>query len=164
MISAPLHNDKEHIGRKLETLSQLTKGRFKTLNAFLRLAIQPMLYGNSMLSRIMISVAMAVALVAAPIASTARSCILVNAPSQKACQPSCCANKTCCATSSKNTAPASQPLAKADSGQQLSATCFATAAPPFASPQVGAEQFRLHIASPPANSTPRLTLLCTFLI
>jgi hypothetical protein len=117
-----------------------------------------------MLSRIMISVAVAVALVGAPMGSIARSCILVNAPSQKACQPGCCANKTCCATSPKNTAPASQPLAKADSGQQLSATCFATAALPFSSCDAGTQQFRVHAASLSAHSPPQLALLCTFLI
>jgi hypothetical protein len=116
-----------------------------------------------MLSRIMISVATAVALVAAPMGSAARSCILVNAPSQKACQSNCCANKTCCATSTKNTAPQSQPLAKADSSQQLKATGFvATLA--FSSYEVGSEQFRFQAAAPLANSPPRLALLCTFLI
>src|ERR1700745_3932816 len=108
-----------------------------------------------MLSKIVISVVMALAFVAAPVGSAAGSGILVNAPSQKACQPSCCANKTCCATSSKNTAPSSQPLAKADSGQQLSATCF-TAALPLSNCEVGAEQFRFQAASPLANSPPRL--------
>jgi hypothetical protein len=117
-----------------------------------------------MLSRIMISVAVAVTLVAAPVASAARSCILVNAPNQKACQSSCCANKTCCATSPKNTAPASQPLAKADSGQQLSANCSATAMLPLANCDAGTEQFRLHVTSLSAHSPPQLALLCTFLI
>jgi hypothetical protein len=117
-----------------------------------------------MLNRIMISVAVAVALVAAPVASAARSCILVNAPSEKACQPSCCANKTCCATSPKNTALPSQPLAKADSDQQLNAACFATPALAFTSYEAGTDQLRFHATSLSANSTPRLTLLCTFLI
>jgi hypothetical protein len=116
-----------------------------------------------MLSRIIISMAMAAALFTAPVGVAARSCILTNAPSQKACQPGCCANKTCCATSPKNTAPSSQPLAKADSAQQLSATCFA-AALPLSSCEVGAEQFRFQAAAPLANSPPRLALLCTFLI
>ena len=111
----------------------------------------------------MISVATAVALVAAPIGSAARSCILTNAPSQKACQSSCCANKTCCATSPKNTAPPSQPLAKADSSQQLKATGFVTALS-FSSYEAGSEQFRFQIAPPLANSPPRLALLCTLLI
>jgi len=111
----------------------------------------------------MISVATAVALVVAPMGSAARSCILVNAPSQKACQSSCCANKTCCATSPKNTAPPSQPLAKADSNQQLKATGFVTALS-FSSYEAGAEQFRFQVATPLANSPPRLALLCTLLI
>jgi hypothetical protein len=107
--------------------------------------------------------AMATALFTAPVGLAARSCILTNAPSQKACQSSCCANKTCCATSPKNTAAPSEPLAKADSGQQLSATCFA-AALPFSSCEAGAEQFRFQAAAPLANSPPRLALLCTLLI
>jgi len=107
--------------------------------------------------------AMASALFMAPVGLAARSCILTNAPSQKACQPSCCANKTCCATSPKNTSPPSQPVAKADSDQQLSATCFA-AALPLSSREVGPEQFRFQAAAPLANSPPRLALLCTFLI
>ena len=107
--------------------------------------------------------AMTAALLMAPVGLAARSCILSNAPSQKACQPSCCANKTCCATSPKNTAPPSQPLAKADSGQQLSAICFAVTLP-LSDREVGAEQFRFQAAVPLANSPPRLALLCTFLI
>jgi len=116
-----------------------------------------------MLSRIIISMAMAAALFTAPVGVAARSCILNNAPSQKACQPGCCANKTCCATSPKNTAPSSQPLAKADSAQQLSATCFA-AALSFSTCEAGAEQFWFQATAPSANSPPRLVLFCTFLI
>jgi hypothetical protein len=107
--------------------------------------------------------AIAGALFTAPVGLAARSCILTNAPSQKACQPSCCANKTCCATSPRNTAPSSQPLAKVDSGQQLTAVCFA-AALPLSSCEVGAEQFRFQAGAPSANSPPQLALLCTFLI
>jgi len=108
--------------------------------------------------------AMTAALCTAPMANTARSCILSSAPVQQACKPGCCANKTCCATSSKNTAPASQPLAKADSGQQLSATCFAPVALPFSSCEAGTQQFRVHVTALSAHSPPRLALLCTFLI
>lgn len=131
---------------------------------FPRRVVLLVIKADSMLNRIMISVAVAVMLVAAPVGSAARACILVNAPSQKACQPSCCANKTCCATSPKNTAPASQPFAKTDAGQQLNATCYATAALPFPICDTGTEQFRLHVTSVPANSPPQLALLCTFLI
>jgi hypothetical protein len=107
--------------------------------------------------------AMAAALFTAPVGLAARSCILSSAPSQKACQASCCANKTCCATSPKNTAPLSQPLAKADSGQQLKATGFVTALS-FSSCEARAERVRLEATAPSANSPPRLALLCTFLI
>jgi hypothetical protein len=107
--------------------------------------------------------AMAAALFTGPVGLAARSCILSTAPSQKACQSNCCANKTCCATSPKNTAPLSQPLAKADSSQQLKAIGF-VATLSFSSREVGAEQFRFQASPPLANSLPRLALLCTFLI
>jgi hypothetical protein len=116
-----------------------------------------------MLSRIIISMAMAAALFTAPAGVAARSCFLSSTPVQKACQSSCCANKTCCVTSPKNTAPLSQPLAKADSSQQLKATGFVTALP-LSSREVGADQFRFHTAAQLANSPPRLALLCTLLI
>jgi hypothetical protein len=47
-----------------------------------------------------------------PLRLPAASCILSNAPSREACKSGCCANKTCCAVSHKNAAPAAQPLAK----------------------------------------------------
>src|SRR6059058_5152380 len=100
-----------------------------------------------MLRRITISVAMATVLFTAPVGLAARSCILTNAPSQKACQSSCCANKTCCATSPKNTAPQSQPLAKADSGQQAKAAGFVTALS-FSNCEARAEQFGLEATVP----------------
>jgi hypothetical protein len=116
-----------------------------------------------MLSRIIISMATVAALFTAPVGFAARSCILSSAPNQKACQLRCCPNKTCCATSPKNTAPSSQPLAKADSSQQLNTACFAVALP-FSSYETGAEQFRFQATAPSANSPPQLALLCTFLI
>jgi hypothetical protein len=109
------------------------------------------------------SMAMAAALFTAPAGLAARSCILSNAPSQKACQSSCCANKTCCATSPKNTAPPSQPLAKANSNQRLNAACFAVALP-FSNYETGAQQFRFQATAPSAKPPPRLALLCTLLI
>src|SRR3989440_240521 len=79
-----------------------------------------------MLGRITISLAMAVALMTTPFHVSARTCIVSDAPVQKACKPGCCANKTCCATSKKNNAPISQPLAKNGSAPELSATCAVT--------------------------------------
>jgi len=116
-----------------------------------------------MLSRIITSAAMAATLFTSPVSLTARSCILSSAPEQQACKPGCCANKTCCATSSEHKSTPSHPLTKADSGQQLKATCFATALP-LSSHEVGAEQFRFQPTAPLANSPPRLALLCTLLI
>ena len=118
---------------------------------------------KSMLSRIIISMTMAAALFTAQVVLGARSCILSNAPGQKACQSSCCANKTCCATSPKNTAPSSQPLAKGDSSQQVKATGF-VAALSFSSCEARSERFGLEATVPSANSPPRLVLFCTFLI
>src|SRR5437773_11312116 len=76
-----------------------------------------------MLSRIIISMAMAAALFTAPGGLAGRSCILSNAPNQKACHSSCCANKTCCATSPNRTARTSQPLAQTDSSYKLNTAC-----------------------------------------
>jgi hypothetical protein len=118
---------------------------------------------KAMLSRVVISVAMAAALFTAPMGVAARSCILSNAPNQKACQPSCCANKTCCITSPKNTAPSSEPLAKGDSSQQLKATSSVTALP-LSNCEAGSRQLRFGVITPPVNSPPRLALLCIFLI
>ncbi|PYK14956.1 MAG: hypothetical protein DME55_14315 [Verrucomicrobia bacterium] len=114
-----------------------------------------------MLSRIIVSMAMAAAVFTAPVGLATRSCILSSAPT--ASPSSCCANKTCCATSPKNTAPASQPLAKGDSSQQLKATGFVTVLS-FSSCENGTAQFRLEATASSAISPPRLALLCTFLI
>jgi len=136
----------------------------KVVNAFRRLAVQLMLYGDLMLSRIMISVVAAAAMLVTPIGSAARSCILVNAPSQTACQPRCCANMTCCITSSKNTAPSSQPLAKNASSHETNAICAPSV---FAvlQHQSWENWSRCQIdGTSTALSPPRLPLLCTFLI
>ena len=160
-----MHREKQTKIRIRGTVSQpITKGRVPLLRLCEIDARHSLCYGvNAVLSRTVISVivAMTVPLGATPL--SARSCILSNVASEKACKPGCCANKICCATSPRNTAPPSQPLAKADSGQQPSAICFA-AALPLSSREVGAEQFRFQAAAPLANSPPRLALLCTFLI
>jgi hypothetical protein len=48
---------------------------------------------------------------------SARTCILSNVASEKACKPGCCANKKCCETSEKNRATPSQPLPKSGADQ-----------------------------------------------
>ena len=70
---------------------------------------------TAVMNRIVLSVLLAMALPIAATPISARTCILSNASSEKACKPGSCANKMCCATSRKNTAPSSQPLAKSDS-------------------------------------------------
>jgi len=116
-----------------------------------------------MLSRIMISVAMAAALLVAPVSISARSCILLNAPAEKACQPGCCANKTCCATSQKNTAPISQPLAKSGSNQQTiaalpSVVTVVGLSPVAETPSIFSSRDCM------AHSPPQLVLICIRLI
>jgi hypothetical protein len=116
-----------------------------------------------MLSRIMISVAMPAALLVAPVSISARSCILLNVAAEKACQPGCCANKTCCATSQKNTAPAAQPLTKSGSDQQTIATLpsgivAAELSPPAAASSIFSSR------DCKAHSPPPLALICIRLI
>jgi hypothetical protein len=108
--------------------------------------------------------AMAAALFTAPAALTARSCILSSAPAQKACQSSCCTDKTCCVAAPKNTAPLSEPLAKADSGYKVNAT-FVTL-PTAVSPtlEFGAQRFLFSNAASGAHSPPTLALICIRLI
>jgi hypothetical protein len=108
--------------------------------------------------------ATAAALFVAPVGFTARSCILTSPSEQKACQGACCANKTCCATSSKNTAPRSQPLAKADSSYRLNATSVALPTAVSPSWEFGAQRFLLSNAASEAHSPPTLALICIRLI
>jgi hypothetical protein len=116
-----------------------------------------------MLSRIAILLAMTAALVTAPIGLSARSCIF-SSSAEKACQPACCANKTCCETSTKKSAPVSQPLAKSASGSELNATFAATAIVP--APDITSLDRDLSSLRAPscAIASPQLAVLCTFLI
>ena len=73
-----------------------------------------------MRTRAIILSTLVLAFVARPLQLPAASCILLNAPSQEACKPKCCANKTCCAVSKKSTGPIPPPLVKSsDAGPQL---------------------------------------------
>jgi hypothetical protein len=116
-----------------------------------------------MLNRIIISVAVAATLIAAPVSVSARSCILSNAPSEKACQSDCCANKTCCATSPKNTASAFQPLAKSASDQQNIATLPSAVAFVRLCPADGTSSV-FSSRDCTAHSPPPLALICIRLI
>jgi hypothetical protein len=119
---------------------------------------------DSMLSRIIISLATAAALFTSPVGLAPRSCILSSAPLEGACKSSCCANKTCCAASTKNKSTPSQPLAKADSSYKLNATWVALATAVLPSREFGAQHFPLSNAASGAHSPPPLALICIRLI
>jgi hypothetical protein len=70
------------------------------------------------LSRIAVSLVVAMTLPVAAMPLSARTCILSNVASEKACKPGCCANKMCCETSEKNRTSPEQPLAKAGADQR----------------------------------------------
>ena len=123
-----------------------------------------MLQRNLMLGRITISLTMAVALMTAPFHVSARSCIVSDTAVNKACQPACCANKTCCATSKKISDPVSQPLAKNGSAPELNATCAVTlnaVAPDCFSLDRQISFSRTRSCAP---TSPQLAVLCTFRI
>jgi hypothetical protein len=116
-----------------------------------------------MFSKVTVSVAVGLALCAATLRLPAAPCIVTNTPSPEACQPGCCANKACCATSHKRTSPPVQPLAKLSSDQQNVATIPATIV--FALPVQAATASRvLSSAERMAQSPPLLALICIRLI
>ena len=124
----------------------------------------PCAIANSMLSRVIISLAMTAALLAAPVGLSARSCILSSAPAQQGCKPRCCANKTCCATSKEHKSNPSHPLGKADSNYKVSATCIAVPSALLPSSESVAQLFARCTAAFNAHSPPTLALICIRLI
>ena len=151
-----LHRGESSIGRVISQMHLVMNAR---LDRRSKLCYQ----GNEMLSRIVISLAMTTALVTAPMSLSARSCIF-SSSAEKACRPGCCANKTCCTTSSKKTEPVSQPMAKSASGFELSAICapISNVAAP-ATPSLDRHLSPWRTLSC-AIASPRLAVLCTFLI
>jgi hypothetical protein len=71
-----------------------------------------------MLKQIIMTLVMGIAVSITPMRLVAASCILSNAPSQEACKANCCANRTCCAMSQKNTGVSSQPFAQDSNAKQ----------------------------------------------
>jgi hypothetical protein len=116
-----------------------------------------------MFSKIPVSVAVGLALFAAAIRLPAAPCIVTNTPSEKACQPGCCANKTCCETSSQRTGPPVQPLAKSGSDYQHIATLPPTVAITVLQ-RVAEESPVLPSVEGSAHSPPPLALICIRLI
>ena len=111
-----------------------------------------------------ILVAVLLAMVVTPLRLPAASCILSNAPSREACKMACCANKTCCAVSKKNTAPVSQPLYKSGDGNQQQMIGFVSV-PIIDSIAVAASAQPVCASAPVrAHSPPPLAATCIRLI
>jgi hypothetical protein len=116
-----------------------------------------------MLSKITASAAIGLALLTATVRLPAAACIVTNTPSQKACQPGCCANKACCETSHERTGPPVQPLAKAGSDQQNIATLASTVAVVVLN-EAATDSFVFPSAECSAHSLAPLALICIRLI
>jgi hypothetical protein len=139
-----------------------TQGR--RLDASIRPAVPIMLLSNAMVSRITVSVAVALALFTAAVRVPAgATCIITNTSSEKACEPGCCANKSCCATSHERTGPPVQPLAKSSSDQQ-NVTAISAAVVFVLPVQVATKSRILSSAECKAHSPPPLALSCICLI
>jgi len=118
---------------------------------------------ETMLRRVTVGLVVVAALFSATVRLPAAPCIVTNTPGPKACQPGCCANKACCATSHQRTGPPVQPLAKSGLDQQDFAALPAAAAP-LLTLSSSSESKVVFLTEPSAHSPPRLSLLCTFLI
>jgi hypothetical protein len=118
---------------------------------------------QGMLGRVTVGFVVAAALFSATVRLPAAPCIVTNTPGPKACQPGCCANKACCATSHERTGPPVQPLAKSGLDQPNFAALPVTIGPLLTLSITRESRIVFH-AEPVAHSPPRLPLLCTFLI
>jgi hypothetical protein len=115
-----------------------------------------------MFGKVLLSIVMAGALYAGTVRLPAPTCILSNPRSEEACQPACCANKTCCETSQSRTSAPSQPFAKDGATSLLAAVIPSVSI--GAMPLVPVDRVQFSLGQPVANSPPRLALFCTFLI
>jgi hypothetical protein len=117
-----------------------------------------------MSGKITLALLLALTIVAAPLPASARTCILSNTATAKACKPACCANMSCCDISPSNTAPAAPPVAKSSDNSDI--TLFVA---PTATMRVAAVDFppvRLTHSDADffAHSPPILALNCARLI
>jgi hypothetical protein len=108
--------------------------------------------------------AVVLAMLVRPLQLPAATCILSNAVSAEGCKPNCCANKSCCAVSKKNTQPASPPLYKSGDVNQQQAIAFVSV-PLIDSIAVAASPQPLRVSVPlRAHSPPPLAATCIRLI
>jgi hypothetical protein len=116
-----------------------------------------------MFGKISMSVVLAVALFGASVRLPAASCILSNAPSDKACKPACCANKTCCETSHERTGPPQQPSAKSGFDQQNIAMPLSVVAVVLLN-QTATDSFAFSSVECTPHSLAPIALICIRLI
>jgi hypothetical protein len=116
-----------------------------------------------MLAKAAVSVAVGLALCAPTLRLPTVSCVLSNSSSPVACQPRCCANRTCCETSHERTGAPSQPFAKSGSDQQSLATPPAIVSAAVLN-QTATEPLVFSRAEWTAHSLAPLALICIRLI
>src|SRR5262245_43167127 len=116
-----------------------------------------------MLSRIAVSLTLVTAILFAE-SSASSTCVVLNAPSQKACASPCCGTKPCCATSEKRDTE-SVPLFTTSTSSQQS---FVASTPAVADVQVAPppafERSQFPLADVNWHSPETLALLCIRLI
>lgn len=117
-----------------------------------------------MLTRITLSLVLVAAVTVASERSASPACVLVNAPSQKACARACCANKSCCETSQKRTGAPTQPLAASGSHQENFVALTAVVSNGHVFPLRATEIPGFSIAEHLRHSPATLALLCIRLI
>src|SRR4030095_3776079 len=115
-----------------------------------------------MLDRIAVSLTLVAAIFVAE-SSVSSTCVLLNAPNQKACASPCCPTKPCCATSEKRHTESVPPFTTSTSSQQS----FVASTPAVADVQVtppAIDRSHFPTADVQWHSPETLALLCIRLI
>jgi hypothetical protein len=122
-----------------------------------------MLESHLMLGRIAVSLTLVLAIIIAE-ASVSSTCVLLNAPNQKACASPCCPTKPCCTTSGKRNTESMPPFATSTYAQQS----FVASTPAVSNIQVApppaTDKSHFAVADVHWHSPETLALLCIRLI
>jgi hypothetical protein len=138
----------------MESVPDRDRLRFKAVFVLLK---------RAMVGKLLLSFIVAGSVGAATLRLPAPSCITANAASPRACHMGCCANKTCCETSTQRTQVPAPPLLKSDQGAGFAVTLEQTelvAPTSVPLPHLTAVGLRRSAA----HSPPQRVLFCTFLI
>jgi hypothetical protein len=119
---------------------------------------------NAVTGKLLLSVLTAALLGAATVRLPASPCMLMNTPSEKACQSGCCANKTCCETSHQRTSSPAEPLAKSSPTYQLAAIVAPVIQVFLPSKDLPRPRTVVLSRQSVGHSPARLAFLCSFLI